>query len=80
MRRTEILAEMYLSMDSLFFRLNTTPGKESAVLAMLESYVDRISSSYHSSICGGHQGFMKTYLTIDENFYTRPDSLSQSIF
>ena len=33
-RGTEILAERYSSLDSLLFRLNTTPGKQSAALAV----------------------------------------------
>ena len=68
MRRTEILAEQYLLLDSLF-KHNTTPGKESMVLAIPERCVDRIITLYHFSIFGGHQGVIKTYLTINENFF-----------
>ena len=49
-RRTETLAERFLVEDSLLFRLNTTPGKESAVLAIPESCVDGIITLYNSSI------------------------------
>ena len=56
-------------MDSQMFNLNTTPGKESAVLAIPESCVNRIITLYHCSIFGGHQGVIKTYLTIHENFF-----------
>ena len=72
-RRTETLAERY----SLLFRLNTTPGKESAVLAIPESCIDRILTSYHSSIIEGHQGVIKMYVIINEKvFHTRSNILS----
>ena len=49
-RRSEALAERYLLLDSLLFRLNTIPGKKSAVLALPESCIYRIITLYHSSI------------------------------
>ena len=55
-------------------RLNTTPGKESAVLAIYKSHVDRIITLYHSRIFAGHQGVIKMYLTINERFFI-PDSI-----
>ena len=54
---------------SLLFWLNTTPRKESAVLAIPESCVDRIITLCHSSIFGGYQGVIKLSLSIDENFF-----------
>ena len=51
-RRTEILVERYVLLDSLLFRLNTTPGKESTVLATPEDCVDRIITLYHSGVMG----------------------------
>ena len=68
-RRTETLAERYLLLDSLLFRLNTTPEKESAVLTIPESCVDRIFTLYHIDIVAGHYGVIKTYLTIKEKFF-----------
>ena len=41
-KRAETLAERYLLLDSLLFRLNTTPEKESTVSAIPESCVDKI--------------------------------------
>ena len=38
--RTEALAEIHLLVDSLLYRLNTTPGSETAVLAVPESCVE----------------------------------------
>ena len=39
-----------------------------AVLAILETCVDKIISLYHSSLFVGHQGVIKTYLTISDKF------------
>ena len=55
--------------DSLLLRLNATPGKESAVLAIPENFADRIITLYHSRILTGHQGVIKVYLTINEKFF-----------
>ena len=35
-RKVEMLAEKYILLDSLLFKINITPEKETAVLAMLE--------------------------------------------
>ena len=40
-----------------------------AVLAILETCVDNIISLYHSSLFAGHQGVIKTYLTISDKFF-----------
>ena len=40
-----------------------------AVLATLEMYVNSIITLYHSSLFAGHQGVMKTYLTINDKFF-----------
>ena len=57
---TEALAEIYLLLDSLLFKLLTIPEK---------SCVDRIITLYHSSIFAGHQGVIKMYLTFNEKFF-----------
>ena len=36
MKRVELLAERYILLDFLLFKLTTTPGKETAMLAILE--------------------------------------------
>ena len=46
-----------------------TPDKEMAVLAILEMCVDSIIVLYHSSLFAGHQGVIKTYLTISDKFF-----------
>ena len=46
-----------------------TPDKETAVLAIPETCVDSIIALYHSSLFEGHQGVIKTYLTVSNNFF-----------
>ena len=69
MKRVELLAEKYIMLDSLLFKLTTVPGKETAVLAIPEVYADKIITLYHSNLFAGHQGVIKTYLTISGRFY-----------
>ena len=45
-----------------------TPDKEMAVLAILETCVNSIAL-YHSTLFAGHQGVIKTYLTINNKFF-----------
>ena len=58
---------MYVLLDSLLFRIN--PEKETAVLAIPEECVDKIITLYHKSLFAGHQGVIKTYLTISDKFF-----------
>ena len=67
--KVETLAEKYILLDSLLFRLNTSQDKEKALLAIPEVYADQIITLYHSSLFAGHQGVIKTYLTIVEKFF-----------
>ena len=39
------------------------------MLAILETCVDSIIALYHSSLFAGHQGAIKTYLTISDKFF-----------
>ena len=55
----ETLAEKYILLDSLLFKLVTTPEKETALLAMPETCADKITTLYHSSLFAGHQGVIK---------------------
>ena len=65
--KIETLAERYILLDSLLFKLNLE--KEKAVLATPEACVDQIIAIYHSSLCAGHQGVVKTYLTMADKFF-----------
>ena len=68
-QKVEALAEKYVLLDSLLFKISTTPEKEMAVLAILEMCVDSIIALYHSSLFAGHQGIIKMYLTINDKFF-----------
>ena len=67
MHKIEILSERYILLDSLLFKLNLE--KEKVVLAIPEVCVDQIIALYHSSLFGGHQGGIKTYLTMSDKFF-----------
>ena len=66
-KRIETLTEKYILLDSLLFK--PIPEKETAVLAVPETCVDKIITLYHSSLFAGHQGVIKTYLTISDEFF-----------
>ena len=67
--KVEVLAERYIILDSLLFKLVTVPEKETALLAMPEICTDKIITLYHSSLFMGHQDVIKTYLTIANKFF-----------
>ena len=66
-KRVEELAEKYILLDSLLFKVN--PEKETAVLAVPEACIDKIITLYHASLFAGHQGVIKTYWTISDKFF-----------
>ena len=68
-QKVEALAEKYVLLDSLLFKISTMSEKEMAVLAILEMCVDSIIALYHLSLFTGHQGIIKTYLTINNKFF-----------
>ena len=68
-KKVEVLAEKYILLDSLLFKIISTPDKELAVLAIPEMCADSIIALYHSSLFVGHQGVIKTYLTISNKFF-----------
>ena len=65
--RVEALAEKYILLDLLLFKVN--PEKETVVLAVPEACNDKIITLYHSSLFVGHQGVIKTYMTISDKFF-----------
>ena len=69
MKKVEMLAESFVLLDSLLFKLVTIPDKEAAVLAIPEMCVDKIIALYHTSLFAGHQGVIKTYLTMKDKFF-----------
>ena len=68
-RKVETLAEQYILLDSLLFKITPTAEKETAVLAIPEICTDRIIILYHTSLFAGCQGVIKTYPTINDNFF-----------
>ena len=52
-KRVEALAEKYILLDSLLFKINLE--KETAVLAVPEACVDKIITLYHVNLFAGHQ-------------------------
>ena len=65
-RKVETLAERYILLECLLFKITTE--KETAVLAVPETCTVKIITLYHSSLFAGHQGVIKTYLTISDKF------------
>ena len=69
-RKTETLTEWYILdslLDSLLFKIS--PEKEAAVLAIPETCADKIIALCHSSLFVGHQGVIKTYMTMSYKFF-----------
>ena len=66
-KRLEALSEQYVLLDSLLFRIFLE--KETAVLAIPKMCADKIITLYHKSLFTGHQGVIKTYLTIGDKFF-----------
>ena len=63
------LSQMYVLLDQLLFKLITVPKKEKVLLAIPESCADKIILLYHNSLFPGHQGVIKTYLTMTSKFF-----------
>ena len=68
-KKVKTLAESFVLLDSLIFKLVTTPDKEAAVLAIPEICIDKIIALYHTSLFTGHHGVVKMYLTMRDKFF-----------
>ena len=68
-KKVEMLAKSFVLLDSLIFKLVMTPDKEAAALAIPEICIDKIIALYHTSPFAGHQGIVKTYLTMKDKFF-----------
>ena len=78
--KVENLSEQFIMLDSLLFKLIATPDKETVLLAVPEICTDKIITLYHTSLFVGHQGVVKTYLTINKKFfYPRSCTLSEIV-
>ena len=68
-KKVQTLAESFNLLDPLIFKLVMMPDKELAVLTIPEICVEKIIALYHTSPFTGHQGVVKTYLTMrDKSF------------
>ena len=67
--KVEALAESFILLDSLLFKLVMILHKEKVLLAIPENCADKIIEPYHTSLFMGHQGVIKTYLTISDKFF-----------
>ena len=56
-------------LDSLLFKIVTTPEKETTLLVIPEICRYKIITLCHSSLFTGHQGVIKTYITISDKFF-----------
>ena len=65
-KKVGALAEKYVLLSSLLFKIVSTPDKESVVPAILEMCIIRL---YQSSLFAGHQGVIKTYWTISDKCF-----------
>ena len=63
------LSQNYVLLDQLLFKLIAMLDKEKDLLAFPESCADKIISLYHNSLFAGHQGVIKTYLTMTSKFF-----------
>ena len=66
-RKIETLSEKYVILDLLLFKISL--DKVTAVVAVPETCTDRIVTLYYKSLFAGHQGVIKTYLTISDKFF-----------
>ena len=60
------LPQNYVLLDKLLFKLITVLDREKALLAISESCADKVILLYHDSLFAGHQGVIKTYLTMSK--------------
>ena len=66
-KKLEALSERYILLDYLLFRIY--PDKETTALAIPEACTDKILTLYHKSLLAGHQGVIKTYLTVSDRIF-----------
>ena len=69
MKKVELLAEKYILLDSLLFKLTTIPGKETALLAIPETCADKIIILLSFKLICRISRSHKMYLTISDRFY-----------
>ena len=60
--KVEAMAESFILLDSLLFKLGTILDKEKALLAIPEICADKIIEAYYTSLFVEHQGVIKNIL------------------
>ena len=68
-KKIEALADKYILLDSLLFKIVSNSDKEATVLAIPEVCTDKVITLYHLSLFTGHQGVIKMYLMINDKFF-----------
>ena len=63
------LSRRFILLDSLLFKLVIMPDRETVLLAVPEVCADKIIMLYQTCLFARHQGVIKTYLTINDNFF-----------
>ena len=66
--KVETLPESFILLDSIIQIGNDTKQRK-GTSGYSENCVDKIIELYHSSLFTGHQGVIKTYLTISDKFF-----------
>ena len=69
MHKVKNLAEKFILLDSLLFKIVTIPERETVLLAMPGICTDKIITLYYTSLFEGHQGVIKVNLTISDKFF-----------
>ena len=69
MKKVKTLAESFILLDSLIFKLVMTCDKEAAVLVIPEICIDKIITLYHTSLFAGHRDVVKMYLIMKDKFF-----------
>ena len=67
-------AEQFILCNGLLFRLflhDKYDSKMTLQLVIPDTMVDKVITKYHDDILSNHQGVMRTYLTIRQNFFMR---------
>ena len=63
------LSQNYVLLYQLLFKLVTILDKEKALLVKPETCADKIIMLYHDTLFAGHQGVIKTCLTMSNKFF-----------
>ena len=68
-REIEAPAKKYILLDSLPFKIVSSPEKRVCSISHTRGCADKVITLYHSCLFAGHQGVIKTYLTISDKFF-----------